>query len=196
MRAAVLALQGDFAAHRRALGKYGFTVDEARRPADLDGADALILPGGESTTMLRLLTANGLEGALRGRIEAGIPVLATCAGLILLAREVTNPVQPSLNLLDITVARNGYGRQQQSTVCGVTVRPGAPLEPGTLEGVFIRAPRILRVGAGIEVLAVRGDDPVLVRQGATLAATFHPELSRSSPVHDLFVGMVAADQKR
>ena len=190
MRAAVLALQGDFTAHRRALEERGLDVIEARSSAELDAVDALVLPGGESTTMLRLLAGDGLESSLREVLSSGIPVLATCAGLILLAREVRTPVQPSLGVLDVTVARNGYGRQRESTICPVGVIEPAVLGTTAFEGVFIRAPRILAVGASVETLAVRDKDPVLVRQGSTLAATFHPELSRPSPVLDLFVRMV------
>jgi len=190
MRAAVLALQGDFTAHRRALEERGLDVIEARSSAELDAVDALVLPGGESTTMLRLLAGDGLESSLREVLSSGIPVLATCAGLILLAREVRTPVQPSLGVLDVTVARNGYGRQRESTICPVGVIEPTVLGTTAFEGVFIRAPRILAVGAGVETLAVRDKDPVLVRQGSTLAATFHPELSRPSPVLDLFVRMV------
>jgi pyridoxal 5'-phosphate synthase pdxT subunit len=183
----ILALQGDFAAHRRALGEHGRSCVEVRSAADLERLAGLILPGGESTTMLKLMAGTNLADALREKILAGTPVLATCAGVILLAREVTRPPQPSLAVLDVTVARNAYGRQVDSAIVPVTVEKTGALAADTLEGVFIRAPRIVRTGPGVEVLAWRGADPVLVRQGALLAATFHPELSAHSPVIDLFV---------
>lgn len=169
----VLALQGDFARHAQALQRAGWTTREVRVPRDLDGLAGIALPGGESTTMLNLLDRNQLFGPLREFCGSGVPVLATCAGLILLAREVRAPEQRSFGLLDVTVARNGYGRQIHS---GTFALEG-PGVPAGATGVFIRAPRILRVGPGVEVLARRGDDPVLVRQGPILAACFHPELA-------------------
>lgn len=186
----VLALQGDFAAHRRALEARGLATREVRRPADLEGLSGLTLPGGESTTMLKLLAELGLEAPMQEAIARGLPVLATCAGVILLAREVQNPPQPSLGLLDVTVVRNAYGRQLASTVTTLEVTAPDELPAEALEGVFIRAPRLVRVGDGVKVLARRGEDPVLVRQGAILAATFHPELSPQSPVLDLFATLL------
>lgn len=190
MRVAVLALQGDWAAHRAALAPSGFTVIEARKASDLDGADGLVLPGGESTTMLTLMAGNGLAGRLRELAGSGCPVLATCAGMILLAREVRHPAQPSLGVLDVTVERNGYGRQLASKVASLTVEATEELGVTTLEGVFIRAPRVVESGPEVRVIARRGADPVLLRQGNLLAATFHPELSADSPVIGWFARLV------
>jgi len=187
MRVGVLALQGDFAAHAAALRRHGAAVVEVRTAADLDGVGALVLPGGESTTMLTLMNGTGLFERLGELLRRGVPALATCAGLILLAREVRNPVQRSLGALDVVVERNGYGRQIDSTVTPLVVEPGAGLAPGSLEGVFIRAPRVVSRGPEVEVLARRGADPVLLRQRGILAATFHPELSGGSPVTELFL---------
>jgi 5'-phosphate synthase pdxT subunit len=183
---AVLALQGDFAAHARALSARGVEAVEARAAAQLGGVAGVVLPGGESTTMLRLLREIGLEDGLRRLVEDGVPTLATCAGVILLAREVRHPAQPSLGVLDVVVERNAYGRQIDSAVVGLDVDDPAALGAERLEGVFIRAPKLIEVGPGVEVLARRAGSPVLVRQGAILAATFHPELSPNSPVIDLF----------
>ncbi|MCS7182714.1 MAG: pyridoxal 5'-phosphate synthase glutaminase subunit PdxT [Thermoanaerobaculum sp.] len=184
----VLALQGDFSAHRQALAERGLVSCEVRKPQHLEGLTGLVLPGGESTTMLKLLDAFGLQQPLVEAITAGLPVLATCAGIILLAEEVRHPSQPSLGLLRVAVERNAYGRQLASTVAQLQVTDELPTP--SLEGVFIRAPRVVRVGEGVKVLATRGEDPVLVRQGAILAATFHPELSPASPVVALFADMV------
>ncbi len=189
---AVLALQGDFAAHAAALAAWGLSTVEVRTAASLRVRPpaALVLPGGESTTMLRLLEGTGLGEAIVSCAAAGVPVLATCAGVILLAREVRNPTQPSLGVLDVVVERNSYGRQLESAVVPLRTVPGCGLQEPWFEGVFIRAPRIVKVGEGVEVLAWRGDDPALVRQGKVLAATFHPELSPHSPVTALFARMV------
>lgn len=190
MRVGVLALQGDWAAHRAALARFGLTVSEVRTAAELVGVDGLVLPGGESTTMLTLMAGNGLAGKLREVAKSGCPVLATCAGVILLAREVRGPSQPSLGLLDVTVERNAYGRQIDSTVTALAVELPEELGAATIEGVFIRAPRVVATGPGVRVIARRGSDPVLLRQGNLLAATFHPELSEGSPVIDLFTRLV------
>jgi len=195
VRVAVLALQGDFAAHCRALESRSIEAIEARTAAQLSGADGVVLPGGESTTMLRLMEGTGVAERLRGLVAAGTPVLATCAGVILLAREVRNPTQPSLGLLDVAVVRNGYGRQLESAVVPLTVAAPDELGSNALEGVFIRAPRVTTVGPGVRVLARRGADPVLLRQGALLAATFHPELSPDSPVIDLFLRLLTCEAK-
>lgn len=183
----VLALQGDFEAHKKALADRGVESVEVRTPADLDGLAGLVLPGGESTTMLKLMESTGLDDRLAALVRDGVPVLATCAGVILLAREVTNPPQRSLGLLDIGVERNAYGRQLESAVVDLEVDADAELPTGKLEGVFIRAPRVTEVGSSVRVLARWGRDPVLLRQGNVLAATFHPELSAASPVIDLFL---------
>lgn len=190
MRVGVLALQGDFAAHGAVLDRLGIRSAPVRTAAELAAVDAVVLPGGESTTMLRLLAAGGMAERLRDRIAGGLPVLATCAGVILLARRVSPP-QESLRLLDVEVVRNAYGRQIASAVVPVTVTAGLP-GPRTLEGVFIRAPRIVAAGPNVEILARRDGDPVLVRQGNLLGATFHPELSADDRVHQLFAASLAA----
>jgi 5'-phosphate synthase pdxT subunit len=186
-RVGVLALQGDFEAHATALAARGVEAVEVRTRDDLVGVSGVVLPGGESTTMLALMKEGGLDERLVELVRGGLPALATCAGVILAAREVRSPVQPSLDLLDAVVERNAYGRQLESAVVSLAVC--APEEVGAreMEGVFIRAPLVREVGRGVRVLARRGDDPVLLRQGSLLAATFHPELSPASPVIDLFV---------
>jgi len=189
VRVGVLALQGDFAAHTRALAERGVSGIEVRTAAALEGLAGLVLPGGESTTMLNLMGGTAMAAPLVELMRGGIPVLATCAGVILLAREVHNPAQPSLGLLDVAVERNAYGRQIDSAVVPLEVLDRDALGDA-LEGVFIRAPRITAVGQGVAVLARRGADPVLLRQGRIVAATFHPELSAASPVLDLFTRMV------
>ena len=186
-RIGVLAIQGDYAAHAQALSESGADPVEIRKPDQLAGLDALILPGGESTTMLKFLEKLDFFGVLRDFCQEH-PVFGTCAGAILLAREVLNPPQRSLGLLDAVVERNAYGRQIDSTILTAeTTLPGGPLEM-----VFIRAPRILSTGSGVEVLARREGYPVLVRQGRIMAATFHPELSPDRRVHRLFVEAVTA----
>ena len=191
MKAGVLAVQGDFEAHLRMLDELGVETREVRSVADLDALDGVVLPGGESTTQLQFLREEGLADALRDFVERGGAVFGTCAGAILLAREVLNPVQESLGLLDITVLRNGYGRQLDSEV-----RFGhCTLKPAPLEMVFIRAPIISRIGSGVEVLAEEGGRAVLVRQGRVLAATFHPELTDDATVHNYFLEM-AGDRVR
>jgi 5'-phosphate synthase pdxT subunit len=186
----VLALQGAFAAHAEALSEAGATAFEIRKAEELAQVDALVLPGGESTTMLKFLEGRGLFDALKDfcRIK---PIFATCAGAILLARVVTHPPQKSLGVLDATVERNAYGRQIDSAILTLDTK----LEGGPLEMVFIRAPRIASVGPGVEVLAEREGFPVLVRQGSILAATFHPELTHDRRVHRLFVQSVAATKQ-
>jgi 5'-phosphate synthase pdxT subunit len=183
----VLAIQGDYAAHAAALERGGATVTEIRKPEQLEALDGLVLPGGESSTMLKFLDKNDFFLALQ---EFGTrqPVFGTCAGAILLARDVLNPAQKSLGLLDAVVERNAYGRQIDSAI----LTAETAVEGGPLEMVFIRAPRLLSVGPTVEVLARRGEDPVLVRQGHLLAATFHPELSSDGRVHALFTAMVRA----
>jgi len=184
-RIGVLAIQGDFAAHAQALREAGADALEVRTPAQLEGLDGLILPGGESTTFLKFLERDGLLESLQRFVEQK-PVFGTCAGCILLARNVSHPAQQSLAVMDISVERNAYGRQIDSAIqTGETRLPGGPLEM-----VYIRAPRIASVGQGVEVLAERDGFPVLVRQGKLLAATFHPELSSDRRVHQLFVDMV------
>ena len=184
-RIGVLALQGDFAAHARALEQAGAAAREVRKPAELAGLDGLILPGGESTTFLKFLERDGFLESLQRFVEQK-PAFGTCAGCILLAKHVSRPAQESLAVMDISVERNAYGRQIDSAIqTGETKLPGGPLEM-----VYIRAPRIVSVGPGVEVLAERDGFPVLVRQGRLLAATFHPELSNDDRVHRFFVNIV------
>ncbi|MGH9343394.1 MAG: pyridoxal 5'-phosphate synthase glutaminase subunit PdxT [Terriglobia bacterium] len=183
----VLALQGDYEAQARSLAGAGARTVEVRTPEDLIGLDGLTMPGGESTTMLKLLERNGFFDVL-GKFLSSTPCFATCAGCILLAREVLHPPQRSLGLLDATVERNAYGRQIDSTILTLETKlPGGPLEM-----VFIRAPRIVRVGPSVEVLAERDGAPTLVRQGNLLVATFHPEMTADFRVAKLFVEMVQA----
>ena len=184
-RIGVLAIQGDYSAHARALEEAGAEAVEVRTATQLQGLDGLVLPGGESTTLLKFLERDGLLGALQQFVSSK-PVFGTCAGCILLAHQVSHPPQQSLGALDVTVERNAYGRQIDSAIQTMETKlPGGPLEM-----VYIRAPRISRVGMAVEVLAERDGFPVLVRQGTLLAATFHPELSDDRRVHQLFVDMV------
>lgn len=189
MRVGVLALQGDFALHARALARLGVASVEVRKPETLEAVDGLVIPGGESTTLLRLMAEWDFAPAVERFHRGGKPIFGTCAGLILLAREVTGPVQPSLGLIDVAVERNAYGRQRESfEAAGVAALDG---EVTDVPMVFIRAPRIRRVGPGVEVLARIGDEPVLARQGSALVATFHPELTDDPTVHRAFCRMVA-----
>jgi pyridoxal 5'-phosphate synthase pdxT subunit len=190
-RIGVLAIQGDYAAHAEALTESGAEPVEVRNPEQLEDLDGLILPGGESTTMLKFLERRGLFESLK-EFAAKRPVFGTCAGAILLARDVRHPKQRSLEVLDAAVERNAYGRQIDSTILTEpTSLPGGPLEM-----VFIRAPRFVETGKGVEVLAEREGSPVLVRQGNLLAATFHPELSTDRRIHRLFVESVIASREK
>lgn len=191
MKAGVLALQGAFRQHREVLEALGVHVVEVRTPEHLASIDALLLPGGESTTMTRLLGTSGLREPLVGRVREGLPVLGTCAGLILAAREVLDgrPDQEPLAAIDLTVRRNAYGRQRDSFEADLVV---TGLTGGTFPGVFIRAPAIERVGPGVEVLAEHDDRPVLVRQGAVWVSTFHPEIAGDLRIHQAFLQEVAA----
>ena len=189
MRIGVLALQGDFDAHRRRLEELGSKVALVRNPEDFDTLDGLVIPGGESTTFLKLLGEETLH-KLNEFVHTK-PTFGTCAGAIMLAREVENPRQPGLNAIDISIRRNAYGRQIDSTI----VQTSSTLGKEPLEMVFIRAPRIDRVGEGVEVLARRDRDPVLVRQGRVMAATFHPELSDDPRVHAEFLKLVRNETK-
>jgi 5'-phosphate synthase pdxT subunit len=182
----ILAVQGDFAAHAAMLRLLGVETLEVRTIADLERCDALVLPGGESTTQLQFLQEEGLFGAIQKFAAEEHPIFGTCAGAILLASEVQHPAQESLGLLDMTVLRNGYGRQMASDV----FFGPSKLEPTPMEMVFIRAPIIEKVGSGIEVLAEHGGQPVLVQQGNLLAATFHPELTSDTTVHRFFLGLL------
>jgi 5'-phosphate synthase pdxT subunit len=188
-RIGVLAIQGDYAAHAEALRESGAEPVLVRKPAELSGLDGLIIPGGESTTFLKFLERDGFLADLK-TFTAEKPAFGTCAGCILLSSEVLNPPQASLAVLDATVERNAYGRQVDSSI---EVAPTA-LGAAPLEMVYIRAPRIVKTGADVQVLAERDGYPVLVRQGHLLAATFHPELSTDRRVHQYFVDMVRQQQ--
>jgi len=206
MRIGVLALQGDFDAHRRRLEELGAEVVLVRKPEQLDAIEGLVIPGGESSTFLKLLGEEGLE-KLRQFVHTR-PTFGTCAGAILLAAEVVGPKQAGLGAIDMRIRRNAYGRQidssiregrlletpsrkrvtskeQSRAVAGEEAAAGSPMEM-----VFIRAPKIERMGPGVEVIATEGDDPVVVRQGRVMAATFHPELSDDTRVHRVFLDLV------
>ena len=180
MKIGVLAIQGDFDAHRRRLEELGADVVLVRKPEELDGIEGLVIPGGESTTFLKFLHQGGFLEKLRQFVNVK-PTFGTCAGAILLAKEVTNPAQQGLGAIDIGVRRNAYGRQLESFIDEVDSKLGR------IETVFIRAPRIERVGPGVEVLAEEKSDPILVRQGKVMVATFHPELSADGTVHAEFL---------
>lgn len=191
MKIGVLALQGDFDAHRRRLEELGTGVVLVKKPEQLDEIDGLVIPGGESSTFLKLLGEKGFE-KLKDFVRAK-PTFGTCAGAILLAKEVENPKQSGLGAIDITVRRNAYGRQIDSSI-----REGL-FEGSPIEMVFIRAPRIDRIGPGVEVLATQSKDPVVVRQGHSMAATFHPELTADTRVHRAFLDLITdgtANQER
>lgn len=181
----VLAIQGDFAAHARALRRVGADAVEVRQANDLDGTDGLVIPGGESTTVLKFIEHQALGESIVAFARRGKPI-GTCAGAILLARQVYNPPQPSLGLIDVAVERNGFGRQIDSFIAKVETA----IEGGPLEAVFIRAPRIIGVGKKVKVLATVNGQPALVQEGSILAATFHPELTVDDRVHRLFVRVV------
>jgi pyridoxal 5'-phosphate synthase pdxT subunit len=185
MKVGILAVQGDFEAHAAMLARIGVECVFVRTPRDLEGVDAVILPGGESTTQWKFLVEEGLDKSLLEHDARGGAIFGTCAGAILLAREVHNPEQPSLGLADITVIRNAYGRQLASEV-----RHGfTAISPVPIEMVFIRAPIIDRVGPDVLVLAKSEGQPVLIRQGHILIATFHPELTTDTTVHEYFLRM-------
>jgi pyridoxal 5'-phosphate synthase pdxT subunit len=188
MRIGVLALQGDFGLHARALEKCGVEAVEVRKPLELDEVDGLVMPGGESTTLLKLMDAWDFVPALEKFHSEGKPIFGTCAGLIILAREVESPKQFSLGLIDVTVERNAYGRQRESFEAHGTAKLDGQAIP--LEMFFIRAPRVRRVGPGVEVLAEHGGEPVMARQDRVLVATFHPELTDTTTVHQYFCDLV------
>ena len=179
----VLALQGDFDAHRKRLEQLRVEVVLVRNAKQLEEVNALVIPGGESTTLLKFLEQGGFFDRLKDFVR-NKPTFGTCAGAILLAKEVVGPGQPSLSALDIRVRRNAYGRQIESSI-----REGS-LQGTPLEMVFIRAPKIEEVGRGVQVLATEGNDPVLVQQGNVMAATFHPELSGDTRLHKHFLKMM------
>jgi 5'-phosphate synthase pdxT subunit len=184
MKIGVLALQGDFDAHREMLERLGAEVVMVRKPEQLREIDGLIIPGGESTTFLKLLGDAGFD-ELKHFVTTK-PTFGTCAGAIMLAKEVENPAQKGTGAIDIRVRRNAYGRQIESTI----LTSDCALPGGEMEMVYIRAPRIEEVGPGVEVLAKRDGHPVLVRQGRVIAATFHPELTGDTRVHEEFLKMV------
>jgi pyridoxal 5'-phosphate synthase pdxT subunit len=185
MKIGVLALQGDFDAHRRRLEELGAEVVLVKKPEQLDTIDGLVIPGGESGTFLKLLGEEGFA-RLKEFVQAK-PTFGTCAGAILLATEVENPKQAGLGALNIRIRRNAYGRQIDSSI-----REGL-LGASPIEMVFIRAPKIEHVGEGVEVIATEGNDPVAVRQGRAMAATFHPELSSDSRIHQVFLDLVRGE---
>ena len=186
-RIGVLALQGDFEAHARALAKAGAEPVEVRTPDQLHDLQGLVIPGGESSTMIKLLNETGLKEPVR-RFAEDRPILGTCAGAILVAKSVSNPVQESLELMDIDVERNAYGRQLDSRI--VRIPANDERLGNELEAVFIRAPIIRRVGDSARVLARYNGDPVLVEQGRHMVATFHPELSAENPVHAMVLAKI------
>jgi len=190
IRIGVLALQGDFAAHARAIEEVGGDPIEVRRPAELRRVRGLIMPGGESTTLLRLIREYGFDEAIPDFHASGRLLYGTCAGLIILAREVLDPAQESLGLLDVVVRRNAYGRQVDSFIDIGTIRVNGGA-PTSSEMVFIRAPRIVRVGDGVDVIGDLNGEPTLVRQGTIWGGTFHPELSKPLTVHKRFVDLAA-----
>ena len=184
MKVGVLAVQGDFDAHRKRLEELGAEVVLVRKPEQLDEIEGLVIPGGESGAFIRILGEKGVE-KLKEFVRLK-PTFGTCAGAILLAKEISNPEQVGLGALDIAIRRNAYGRQVDSSIrTGKTTLPGGPMEM-----VFIRAPKIERVGPGVEVVATEGKDPVVVRQGRAMAATFHPELSDDPRVHQAFLDLI------
>ncbi len=183
----MLAIQGNFAAHAAALEAVGAQAVEVRKPEELAGLDGIIIPGGESTTILKFLEHGDFFAQLEKFVQTK-PTFGTCAGCILLAKDVQKPSQRSLGVLDVTVERNAYGRQNESVI----IKEPTSLPGGPLEMVFIRAPRIAQAAPRVEILAVRGGDPVLVREGHLMAATFHPEMSSDTRVHQMFVDLVRA----
>ncbi len=186
MRIGILALQGDVREHRNALERLGAGVVEVRRPTELDEIDGLVIPGGESTTIGRLATLYGLIDPLRKHLRSGLPAYGTCAGMIFLANGVDGAPQPQLEVLDATVRRNAWGRQNESFEADLEI--AGLVDP--FHAVFIRAPWIEEIGEDVEVLATWGGHPVMVRQGGLLASSFHPELTGDSRVHELFLTMI------
>jgi len=184
MTIGVLAVQGDVREHLGVLTRLGVTGRPVRVPHHLEGLDGIILPGGESTAMWRIMTRSGLAHSLESALRAGLPAFGTCAGMILLAREITNWRQSFLRILDIAVERNATGRQVDSFEASVSANG-----LGKIPALFIRAPLVRRLGPAVEVLGRWGEEPVLVCQDSVLAASFHPELTSDARVHDLFIKM-------
>ncbi|HEY6968576.1 MAG TPA: pyridoxal 5'-phosphate synthase glutaminase subunit PdxT [Candidatus Angelobacter sp.] len=191
MKIGVLAIQGDYDAHKAVLERLGAEVALVRKPEHLDSIDAIVIPGGESSTFLNFLAEHGFLEKLREFVRTK-PTFGTCAGAILLAKEVENPPQRSLGTLDIRIRRNAYGRQIDSSIREAQTRLG----DDPLEMVFIRAPKITATGKNVEVLATEHGDPVLVRQGKIMAATFHPELSNDTRVHQEFLKLIENGNKK
>ncbi len=191
----ILALQGDFEAHSKALARAGAEPSEVRTAQQLENLDGLVIPGGESTAMLKLLHMEDLFGALRSFGQTK-PIFGTCAGAILLANEVSNPAQESLALMDLGVERNGYGRQLDSRIVHLDPEQQGRLTDRDIEAVFIRAPIIRRVGSSARILARYQQDAVLVEQGPHLVATFHPELTSDPRVHEMFLDKVREARER
>ena len=185
MKIGVLAIQGDYEAHKAVLERLGAEVTLVRKPEQLDAIDAIVIPGGESSTFLNFLVERGFLDKLRDFVSTK-PAFGTCAGAILLAKDVENPPQESLQVLDIRIRRNAYGRQINSSIREEKTRLGEK----PLEMVFIRAPKIVGTGKNVEVLASTDGNPVLVREGKIMACTFHPELSNDTRVHEEFLKLV------
>ena len=191
MKIGVLAIQGDYEAHKARLEELGAKVTLVKKPEQLDKIDGIVIPGGESSTFLNFLAEQGFLEKLREFVSTK-PTFGTCAGAILLAKQVENPPQQSLEAMDIRVRRNAYGRQIDSSIQEIRTK----LNGGPLEMVFIRAPKIVGTGKSVEVIATFGGNPVLVRQGNKMAATFHPELSADTRVHQEFLNMVKRSPRR
>lgn len=189
LRVGVLASQGDFAAHVRMLAELGADAREVRTPADIDGLDALVIPGGESTTITKAIERDGLEPAIRAHHEAGRPILGTCAGMIVCDRE-------HLGLIDAEARRNAFGRQLQSFEADLELDPAAGVGPEPVRAAFIRAPWIESHGDGVEVLASWEGHPVVIREGTVLACSFHPEITGDSRIHALLMAMATAARDR
>ncbi|MFN7017630.1 MAG: pyridoxal 5'-phosphate synthase glutaminase subunit PdxT [Fimbriimonadales bacterium] len=188
MRVGVLALQGDFAEHLAMLARLGVEGREVRKLRDLEGVDALIIPGGESTTIGKLMARYGLDEAIRARARQGMPIYGTCAGMILLAKHIEGSEQPRLGLMDITVRRNAFGRQIESFEADVPFKP-TPERP--IRGVFIRAPIVSQIGDGVDTLSELEGKIVAVQQGKLLATAFHPELTDDTRVHQHFLSLLS-----
>jgi 5'-phosphate synthase pdxT subunit len=187
MRIGVLGLQGDFREHVEMLRLLGVDTLVVKLPEDLELIDGLIIPGGESTTMGRIMETVGIKDPLIERIKSGMPVYGTCAGMILLSKRVEGYNQPLLGVLDVDIQRNAYGRQIESFEVDIDV---SILDGNPFRAVFIRAPKIIRLGEDVETLAEYQGDPVLVKQGNILASSFHPELTRDTRIHEYFIRMV------
>lgn len=188
MQVGVLALQGAFREHQRALDKCGAETRQVRKPGELSGLEALVIPGGESTTMGKLMREFGLLESVKGMAAEGMPIFGTCAGLIMLAKQIRNSQQTNLGLMDMVVERNAFGRQVDSFEADL---PIAELGPQPIRAIFIRAPYITRVDNGVDVLATYGDKIVCARQGRFLVAAFHPELTEDLRLHRYFMERVA-----